>query len=154
MPVALRWGPTVGPCVLAPSPAGSLPYVCSGWLNMWAFLKRLHNSAFALPFARCFLWESNLPPGPFVSTDTAPAQRWKFPLRGCSRCLPETQTQGKSDGDWLPAPSQAEHPFLLSPCPCEASALPCPAVLASHGASCSRHGPGWELMEPTQLASL
>lgn len=129
-----------------------------GWLNTWAFLTWLHHPDLALALTRllfsdCF--KRNLPPGPFLSADTAAAQRWKLPLRRWRRCLLGAQTLEKSDGGCLTAPSQAEQPPLLLPMPQESpwSALPWSAFPNTHRDSHPGPTPEEELTEPRQLAS-
>lgn len=87
---------------------------CSGALKTWAFLTRLHDPTLALPLARLDRSEWTLPFGLFLSADSAPAQRWKFPPRTCRRCLPGGANLRKVG--WRLAPtSQLDRASLPAP---------------------------------------
>lgn len=103
---------------------------CSGALKTWAFLTRLHDPTLALPLARLDCSEWTLPPGPFLSADSALAQKWKFPPRTCRKCLPGGTNLRKVG--WRLAPTsqlgQASLPAL--PMTPQAPAMPCSPCLS------------------------
>lgn len=103
---------------------------CSGALKMWAFLTRLHDPTLALPLARLDCSEWTLPPGPFLSADSALAQKWKFPPRTCRKCLPGGTNLRKVR--WRLAPTsqlgQASLPAL--PMTPQVPAMPCSPCLS------------------------